>query len=166
MVASIGTHGVTAYGGDDLPPPAAVVMAYTAHSDHSPADPPTFVVVGENDGISPPSAMERRVAALRQGGVEVEYHKYRKSRSRLRSRQRNQCGGMARRRDAILGKVHAEKALTVSTPRMQPLRQCGSKHHSGAARSHSYGQKMRRRRKLYFMDPEACRGRSCRGLPE
>jgi hypothetical protein len=34
---------------------------------------------------------------------------------------------------------------------MQPLRQCGSKHHSGGARSHSYGQKMGRRRKLYFM---------------
>lgn len=56
------------------------------------------------------------------------------------------------RRHSILGKVRAEKALTVSTPRMLPLRQCGSKHHSGAARSHSHGQKMGRRRKLYFMD--------------
>jgi len=76
MVAAIGTSGVVAYGGDDLPRPAAVVMAYTAHSDHSPADPPTFVVVGENDGIASPATMERRVAALRQAGVEVEYHKY------------------------------------------------------------------------------------------
>ena len=76
MVAAIGTSGVAAYGGDDLPRPAAVVMAYTAHSDHSPADPPTFVVVGENDGIAPPATMERRVAALRRAGVEVEYQKY------------------------------------------------------------------------------------------
>ena len=76
MVASIGTSGVAAYGGDDLPGPAAIVMAYTAHSDHSSADPPTFVVVGENDGIAPPATMERRVAALRQAGVEVQYHKY------------------------------------------------------------------------------------------
>ena len=76
MVAAIGTSGVAAYGGDDLPKPAAVIMAYTAHSDHSSADPPTFVVVGENDGIAPPATMERRVAALRQVGVEVEYHKY------------------------------------------------------------------------------------------
>ena len=76
MVATIGTYGVAAYGGDNLPRPAAIVMAYTAHSDHSSADPPTFVVVGENDGISPAATMERRVAALRQDGVEVEYHKY------------------------------------------------------------------------------------------
>jgi acetyl esterase/lipase len=76
MVATLGTHGVAAYGGDDLPRPAAIVMAYTAHSEHSPADPPTFVVVGENDGISPPAAMEMRVAALRRAGIEVEYHKY------------------------------------------------------------------------------------------
>ena len=76
MVATIGTYGVAAYGRDDLPKPAAIVMAYTAHSDHSSAEPPTFVVVGENDGIAPPATMERRVAALRQAGVEVEYHKY------------------------------------------------------------------------------------------
>ena len=76
MVAAIGTSRVAAYGGDDLPRPAAVVMAYTSHLDHSSADPPTFVVVGENDGIAPPATMERRVAALRQAGVEVEYHKY------------------------------------------------------------------------------------------
>ena len=44
--ASIGSHGVAAFGGDDLPKPAAVVMAYTAHSDHSDNEPPTFVVVG------------------------------------------------------------------------------------------------------------------------
>ena len=76
MAATIGTHGVAAYGGVDLPRPAAIVMAYTAHSEHSPADPPTFVVVGENDGISPPATMERRVTGLRQAGVEIEYRKY------------------------------------------------------------------------------------------
>ena len=39
----------------------------------SAAEPPTFVVVGDQDGISPPSVMERRVNALRQMGTEVEY---------------------------------------------------------------------------------------------
>jgi acetyl esterase/lipase len=77
MAAAIGSHGVARFGGDDLPKPSAVVMAYTAHSDHSPNEPPTFVVVGEQDAISPPSTMERRVAALREGGTEVEYHRYR-----------------------------------------------------------------------------------------
>jgi len=76
MAAAIGSHGVAAHGGDMLPRPAAVVMAYTAHSDHSSAEPPTFVVVGEQDGIAPPSSMERRIAALHRAGIEVEYHKY------------------------------------------------------------------------------------------
>jgi acetyl esterase/lipase len=77
MAASIGSHGVVAHGGDVLPKPSAVVMAYTAHSDHSAAEPPTFVVVGEQDVIAPPSSMERRISALRGAGTEVEYHKYR-----------------------------------------------------------------------------------------
>jgi acetyl esterase/lipase len=51
-------------------------MAYTAHSDYASAEPPTFVVVGEEDGIAPPTIMEKRVEALRTSGTEVEYHKY------------------------------------------------------------------------------------------
>jgi acetyl esterase/lipase len=76
MAASIGSHGVEAFGGGKLPRPAVVVMAYTAHSDHASDDPPTFVVVGGRDGIAPPSIVERRVAALRQSGTAVEYRKY------------------------------------------------------------------------------------------
>ena len=59
-----------------MPKPVVVVMAYTAHSDHSSDDPPTFVAVGEQDVIAPPSAMERRIAALRRAGTEVDYRKY------------------------------------------------------------------------------------------
>ncbi|WP_235819872.1 alpha/beta hydrolase [Brucella lupini] len=76
MAAAIGSHGAAAFGGGDLPKPSAVVMAYTGHSDMSANEPPTFVVVGERDGIAPPSAMERRVAALRKTGTEVAYRKY------------------------------------------------------------------------------------------
>jgi acetyl esterase/lipase len=76
MAAAIGSHGVAAYGGDMLPKPSTIVMAYTAHSDHSSVEPPSFVVVGEQDGIAPPSSMERRIAALRRAGIKVEYHKY------------------------------------------------------------------------------------------
>ncbi len=76
MAAAIGSHGVASLGGDPLPKPSAVVMAYTAHSDHSSDEPPTFVVVGEQDGIAPASSMERRIAALRKAGTEVEYHKF------------------------------------------------------------------------------------------
>jgi predicted esterase len=49
-------------------------MAYTAHSDVSDEEPPTFAVVGALDGISPPSVMERRVSALRRTGTDVAYH--------------------------------------------------------------------------------------------
>jgi acetyl esterase/lipase len=77
MAAAIGSHGAANFGGDALPTPSAVVMAYTGHSDHSADEPPTFVVVGERDGIAPPSAMERRVAALQKAGTEVEFHRYR-----------------------------------------------------------------------------------------
>lgn len=76
MAAAIGSHGVAKYGGSDVPKPAAIVMAYTAHSDYSSAEPPTFVVVGEQDGIAPPASMETRVDALRRSGTAVEYRKY------------------------------------------------------------------------------------------
>jgi len=76
MAAAIGSHGAAAFGGADLPKPATVVMAYTAHSDVSSDEPPTFVVVGERDGVAPPSAMRRRVASLRRMGTAVEYHEF------------------------------------------------------------------------------------------
>jgi acetyl esterase/lipase len=76
MAAAIGSHGAAKYGGSNVPKPAAVVMAYTAHSDHSSAEPPTFVVVGEQDAIAPPASMENRVDALRKSGATVEYRKY------------------------------------------------------------------------------------------
>ena len=60
-----------------FPKPATVVMAYTAHSDYSSAEPRTFVVVGEEDRIAPPASMEKRIEAVRKSGTTVEYRKYR-----------------------------------------------------------------------------------------
>jgi acetyl esterase/lipase len=77
MAAAIGSHGSARYGGSDLPKPAALVLLYTGHSDLASTEPPTFVAVGDRDGIAPPATMERRVAALRRLGTEVEYRKYR-----------------------------------------------------------------------------------------
>ncbi|MBL8142342.1 MAG: prolyl oligopeptidase family serine peptidase [Acidobacteria bacterium] len=51
-------------------------MAYTGHSDVASNEPPTFVVVGDQDGIAPPAIMKRRVEALRRSGTTVEYHEY------------------------------------------------------------------------------------------
>ena len=76
MAAAIGSHGAARFGGDDVPRPSAVVMAYTGHSEVADHEPPTFVVVGEHDGIAPSAVMEKRVAALRRTGTEVEFHRY------------------------------------------------------------------------------------------
>lgn len=76
MAANVGSHGTAAYGGDNLPGPAAVVMAYTAHADHAAVEPPTFAIVGERDGIAPPPVMQRRITALRTAGTSVEFRVY------------------------------------------------------------------------------------------
>lgn len=76
MAAAIGSYGAAKYGGLDVPKPSAVIMAYTGHSDYAATEPPTFVVVGEDDRIAPPAVMERRVEMLRKSGTPVEYHKY------------------------------------------------------------------------------------------
>ena len=77
MAAGIGSYGTARFGGSELPKPAALVLLYTGHSDVASTEPPTFVAVGDADGIAPPAIMERRVAALRRLGTEVEYRKYR-----------------------------------------------------------------------------------------
>ena len=76
VAANLGSYSVRRFGGDYLPNPSVVVMAYTAHSAYTTAEPPTFVVVGDHDGIAPPAIMERRVAVLRSHGTNVEYRKY------------------------------------------------------------------------------------------
>ena len=77
MAAAIGSHGVARFGGAaNLPRPAAVVLLYTGHQDLASAEPPTFAAVGEADRIARPGVMERRVAALRRAGIDVEYHRY------------------------------------------------------------------------------------------
>ena len=76
MAASIGSHGTSRFGAPELAKPSAVVLLYTGHWDVAATEPPTFVAAGENDGIAPPAVMERRVAALRRLGTDVDYRKY------------------------------------------------------------------------------------------
>lgn len=76
MAASIGSHGTAKFGHPEFAKPSAVVLAYTAHSDLADDEPPTFALVGGEDGISPPSAMQRRVNALRRAETDVAYREY------------------------------------------------------------------------------------------
>ena len=76
MAANMGSYGPKGFGSATATKPSMVVMAYTGHARLTAVEPPTFVVVGEQDGIAPPATLERRVAALRAQGTRVEYHRY------------------------------------------------------------------------------------------
>ena len=76
MVARIGSYGAPAYGGEAIPRPSTVVMAYTGHTDFTKGDPPTFAVVGDRDEIASAATMERRINSLRSAGIAVEFHVY------------------------------------------------------------------------------------------
>lgn len=72
MAAAIGSYGPAAFGGAELPRPAAVIMAYTGQSEYTASDPATYAVVGDRDGIAEAGVMERRIRGLQQAGVAAD----------------------------------------------------------------------------------------------
>lgn len=76
MAAYLGSYGAAAFGGADVPRPAAVIMQYTGHSQASRGDPPTYACAGENDGIADWRVMERRIETLKSFGTDAEFHKF------------------------------------------------------------------------------------------
>lgn len=54
--------------------PAAVIMGYTGHSEYTQNDPPTYVIIGEDDAIASPATMRRRVENLQALGIDAEFH--------------------------------------------------------------------------------------------
>ena len=76
MAAWVASYGTAAFGGNDLPRPAAVIMQYTGYSEYSELDPPTFACVGENDGIASWQQMKRRLEVLDSMGIDTEFHSY------------------------------------------------------------------------------------------
>lgn len=76
MAANVGSYGASAFGGDNLPPPATVVMAYTGHQPFSRTDPPLFVAQSRDDRIVNVALVEERVRRMKNAGIDVEYHKY------------------------------------------------------------------------------------------
>ena len=76
MAAWVGSYGPGAFGGGDLPRPAAVIMQYTGYSEISRSDPPTYACVGSADGIAPWQAMQQRLEALKKLGTDTEFHVY------------------------------------------------------------------------------------------
>ena len=76
MVAYLGSYGTAYFGGGNYPRPAAAVIQYTGHSEYTKNDPPTYICVGENDGIADWRIMQRRAEAMQSVGIETEFHKY------------------------------------------------------------------------------------------
>ena len=76
MAAYVGGYGPAAFGGGDVPQPAAVIMQYTGHRELSGADPATYACVGDRDGIASWRTMRARIDALAETGVPTEFHVY------------------------------------------------------------------------------------------
>ncbi len=74
MAANLGSYGTAAFGATDRPRPAAVIMAYTGHSDYTANDPATFAVVGSQDRIASPATMRTRIDNLARTGIATEFH--------------------------------------------------------------------------------------------
>lgn len=74
MAAYLGSYSTQEFIATDNPRPAAVIMGYTSHTDYTRNDPPTYVVIGDNDGIASASVMRQRVENLRAAGIDAEFH--------------------------------------------------------------------------------------------
>lgn len=76
MTAYLSSYETKAFGGGDYPRPGTAVIQYTGHSEYTRDDPPTYMCVGENDGIASWRTMQARAEALKSAGIDVEFHKY------------------------------------------------------------------------------------------
>ena len=74
MAAYLGSYSTQGFIEADNPRPAVVVMGYTSHTDYTRNDPPTYVVIGDNDGIASASVMQRRGGNLNALGIDAEFH--------------------------------------------------------------------------------------------
>lgn len=51
-------------------------MLYTGLASFTLNDPPTFMAVGDRDGIANPRVVENRFNEMKKAGLKVEFHKY------------------------------------------------------------------------------------------
>jgi hypothetical protein len=103
MAAAIGSNWVARFGGDDLPKPSAVVMAYTGRHGRR----AVHVRRGRRarcdcPSISHGTASRRATPRRYRSGIPS----VQRARAWFRSRYRYECGRMARRRRPILGEDH------------------------------------------------------------
>lgn len=76
MTAYLSSYGTQSFGEASYPRPGTAVIQYTGHSEYTKSDPPTFMCVGENDGIASWRTMENRATAMKTVGIDTEFNKY------------------------------------------------------------------------------------------
>ncbi len=74
MAAYLGSYSTQGFIDATHERPAAVIMGYTGHSEYTQNDPPTYVIIGEDDAIASPATMRRRVENLQALGIDAEFH--------------------------------------------------------------------------------------------
>lgn len=72
MAAWIGSYGTAAFGEEDYPAPAAVIMQYTGLSDVTGDEPPTYACVGTNDGIADYRTVQSYINQISDQGTDTE----------------------------------------------------------------------------------------------
>lgn len=74
MAAYLGSYSTQGFIDATHERPTAVIMGYTGHSEYTQNDPPTYVIIGEDDAIASPATMRRRVENLQALGIDAEFH--------------------------------------------------------------------------------------------
>ena len=72
MAAWLGSYGTTAFGEEDCPTPAVVIMQYTGLSEVTGNEPPTYACVGTSDGIASYRSMEDYISRIQNNGTDAE----------------------------------------------------------------------------------------------
>ncbi len=76
MSAWVGSYDAEGFGERALPHAGAVIMQYTGFSEYSENDPPTYVCVGDSDGIANWRTMKSRLDNMSALGIDTEFHVY------------------------------------------------------------------------------------------
>ena len=71
MAAWVG-NGTEKYGEKAYPRPAAVIMQYTALTEVTGEEPPTYNCVGTRDGIAPYQIMQERINRIKANGTDAQ----------------------------------------------------------------------------------------------
>lgn len=72
MAAWLGSYGTNAFGEEDYPAPAAVIMQYTGLSEVTGAEPPTYACVGNRDGIASYRSVTQYIKQIRNNGTDAQ----------------------------------------------------------------------------------------------